>query len=130
MTARTAATRDGGQSKDAAAEDASASPSRPAASMLRLTALMLPLVLAGCAGSEQGLRDPSRLEKAVRGALEQRLMEANPREGSSGSPTHVRDVDCERESVVRYRCEVRFGDGTRQRYVVLVSSDGKRFHFS
>src|SRR5919201_1837086 len=128
MTARTAATRDGGHSKDAAADGASASPSRAAASVLRLTPLMLPLVLAGCAGSEQGLRDSSRLEKAVRSALEQGRMEANPREGSSGSATHVRGVDCARESVVRYRCDVRFGDGTRRRYVVLVSSDGKRFH--
>ena len=91
---------------------------------------MLPLALVACAGSEQGLRDPSRLEHAVRSALEQRLMEANPREGSSGSATHVRAVDCARESVVRYRCDVRFGDGTRRRYIVLVSSDGKRFHFS
>ena len=91
---------------------------------------MLPLALVSCAGSEQGLRDPSRLEKAVRSALEQRLMEANPREGSSGSATHVRAVDCSRESVVRYRCDVRFGDGTSKRYVVLVSSDGKRFHFA
>ena len=97
--------------------------------MLRLTALMLPLAFAGCAASEQGFRDSARLEKALKSRLEQRLMEANPREASAGSGTHVEDVDCSRESVVRYRCDVRFGNGTRKRYIVLVSSNGKRFHF-
>jgi hypothetical protein len=100
------------------------------AGRLRLTALMLPLVLAGCASSEQGLRDTSRLENAVKNRLEQRLMESNPREGSNESGTHVQRVRCSRESVVRYRCDVRFGDGSERRYVVLVSSDGMRLHFS
>ena len=98
--------------------------------MLRLTALMLPLAFAGCASSEQGFRDTTRLEKAVKGRLEQRLMESNPREGTSASATHVKDVDCSRESVVRYRCDVSFGDGKRESYLVLVSSNGKGFRFA
>src|ERR671935_2016297 len=108
MTARTAATRDGGQSNEAVAAGVSARARRAAATMLRLTALMLPLAFAGCAASEQGFRDSARLEKALKSRLEQRLMEANPREASAGSGTHVEDVDCSRESVVRYRCDVRF----------------------
>jgi hypothetical protein len=130
MTALTAATRDGGQSNEAAASGASTRAPRIAATMLRLTPLMLPLVLAACGGgSEPGLRDPSRLAPAVRARLEQRLMEANPREGSAASKTHVTSVDCSHEDGPRYRCSAEFGDGTHGDFLVLVGPDGRRFRF-
>ena len=98
--------------------------------MLRLTPLMLPLVLAACGGgSEPGLRDPSRLEPAVRSRLEQRLMRANPREGSTATATHVDSVDCRHERADRYRCDVAFGDGTHGDFLVLVGPSGRRFRF-
>lgn len=89
---------------------------------------MLPLGLAACGtGSEPGYRDPSRLEPAVRTQLEQRLMRANPREGSAESATHVAGVDCRREAGPRYRCDVEFGNGVHGDVLVFVSPDGKRF---
>jgi hypothetical protein len=98
--------------------------------MLRLTALMLPLVAAGCgSGSEPGLRDPGRLAPAVRSKLEQRLMRASPREGSASSATHIARVECTHERGDRYRCAVEFGDGSRGDFAVLVDPRGRSFRF-
>lgn len=130
MTARTAATREGGQSNDATAAGAATSAARSAARTILLTPFMLVLALAGCGGGDTGFRDTSRLENGVRAQLEQRLMRASPREGSARSATHIASVDCLRQGGTRYRCVVRFGDGTRRDFVVLVSRDGKSFRFA
>lgn len=91
---------------------------------------MLPLVLAACGGgAEPGLRDPSRLAPAVRSRLEQMLMTASPREGSSRSATHIERVECRKQTGDRYRCTVEFGDGSDRDVRVLVSRDGHRFRF-
>jgi hypothetical protein len=99
--------------------------------MLRLTPVMLAAALAGCGGgSAPGLRDPARLEAAVRSQLEQRLMGANPRQESAQSRTHIQSVDCRLERRLRYRCDVEFGDGTTGEFPVVVTRDGKRFEFA
>jgi hypothetical protein len=91
--------------------------------------LVLVLGLGGCGSAEPGLRETSRLERAVRAQLEQRLMRANPREGSTSSATHVDSVECLRQGGLRYRCKARFGDGSRGDFVVFVSRDGKELRF-
>jgi hypothetical protein len=122
ITARTAATREGGQSNDACA--AGAMTSRIAARAAVLTLAML--LLAAC-GSARGFRDARRLEPAVRRELEQRLMTAAPRQSGSASATHIRRIACRKVGDRDFRCVARLGDGTRLTVPVRVSADGRRF---
>jgi hypothetical protein len=126
ITARTAATRDGGQSKEATAGDAAASASRIAQVATLLTASML--LIAGCGGSPQpGFRDPDRLAVGVRRLVEQRLMTQGPRQGSAHSATHVERIRCRHVAGDRYACSGVFGSGAPLDVEVLVTPDGKGF---
>jgi hypothetical protein len=126
ITARTAATRDGGQSKDALAGGAATSASRIAATATLLTVSML--LVAGCGGSRQpGFRDPDRLAGAVRRMLEQGLMTRAPRQPSAQAATHVRQLRCAHVEGDRYACDGTLGDGSKLDVDVVVSSDGKTF---
>jgi hypothetical protein len=126
ITARTAATRDGGQSKDASAGEAAASASRIALVATLLTVSML--LVAGCGGSSQpGFRDPDRLATGVRRVLEQRLMAQAPRQSSAQSATHVRRLRCRHVDGDRYACSGVLGNGARLDVDVVVTPDGKDF---
>jgi hypothetical protein len=126
ITARTAATREGGQSKDASAGAAAVSASRIAARATLLTASML--AVAGCGGSSQpGFRDPERLATGVRRVVEQRLMTQAPRQGSARSATHVERIRCRHVAGDRYACSGAFGNGAPLDVDVVVSPDGKDF---
>ena len=100
------------------------SAARIAAGAAVLTLAMLPL--AGC-GSPAGYKDTKRLEPAVVRVLEQRLMQASPRQKSSATATHVRRVQCEKLSGRDFRCAAVLGDGSTLTVPVRVSPDGKRF---
>jgi hypothetical protein len=118
--------RDGGQSKEAYAGAAAASASRIAARATLLTVSML--LVAGCGGSSQpGFRDPERLAVGVRRSVEQHLMTAAPREGSTHTATHLEQVRCEHVSGNSYVCSGVFGDGSKLNVEVVVSRDGKDF---
>jgi hypothetical protein len=126
ITARTAATREGGQSNDAAAGGANTSASRAAPTATLLTLSML--LVAGCGGSSPpGFRDPDRLAAAVRREVEQRLMTREPRQGSTRTATHVERLDCEHVAGDRYVCHGVFGNGSKADFGVVVSEDGKTF---
>jgi hypothetical protein len=124
ITARTAATRDGGQSNDAAAGGAVTSATRSAARAAVLTAAM---VLAAACGSAPGYRDPHRLETAVRHRLEQALMTVAPRQSGSRTATHIRSIRCRHRDDDAFRCVARLGDNSKLTVPVQVSPDGRRF---
>jgi len=118
--------RDGGQSNDASAGDATTTASRIAARATLLTLSML--LLAGCGGSsEPGFRDPERLAVGVRRSVEQQLMTGAPRQDSSHTATHLERVRCEHVAGDRYVCRGVLGDGSKLDVDVVVSADGKRF---
>ena len=124
ITARTAATRDGGQSNDAAAGDAVTSATRSAARAAVLTTAMV--LAVGC-GSARGYRDEHRLETAVRRTLEQRLMTSAPRQSGSASATHIARIRCRHVAGSDFRCVARLGDKSTLTVPVHVSADGRRF---
>jgi hypothetical protein len=129
MTARTAATRDGGQANDAPAGGTTTSAARIAATAALLISAML--LLAACGGGRPaGYRDPHRLEVGVRRLVEQRLMTSQPREGNASSPTHVRTIRCARARGSRYACHAVLGDGTTLDVVAIVARDGRTFRLT
>jgi hypothetical protein len=128
ITARTAAIRDGGQSKDASAGDAAASASASRIAQIATLLTVSMLLVAGCGGSSQpGFRDPDRLAAGVRRVLEQRLMTQAPRQGSAQSATHVKRIDCRHVDGDRYVCSGVLGNGTPLDVDAVVTADGKDF---
>jgi hypothetical protein len=87
---------------------------------------VLALLLTGCGGGSRpsATRVP-QVERAVKSALEQRLMTSQPRtEQGSRSSTHVRHVRCAEVNGNEFTCEVTFGDGSTRQVRARERSDG------